>query len=166
MKIFFSFTKNFFFSSRETFLKKKISKNLTVLAFYCKGKYYKMEICLSKSLSICQLPRRISNAGMLSKAKKNYSQIEKGGLAITFVVKKFHQFIYRRHFMIQTDHKSLLGFLAENEPIPAMTSARVQRWAIILFGYDYTLSYHSGHQNSNADCMSTLIFNLERETDG
>ena len=123
-----------------------------------------MEICLSKSLSIWQLPRRISNAGMLSKAKKNYSQIEKGGLAIIFTVKKFHQFIYRRHFMIQTDHKSLLGFLAENEPIPAMTSARIQRWAIILFGYDYTLSYRSDHQNSNADCMSRLTFNLERET--
>ena len=46
-----------------------------------------------------------------------------------------------------------------------MTSARIQRWAIILSGYDYTPSYLSGHQNSNADCMSRLNFNLERETE-
>ena len=44
-----------------------------------------------------------------------------------------------------------------------MTSARIQRWAIILSGYDYTLSYRSGHQNSNAHCTSRLSFNRERE---
>ena len=59
----------------------------------------------------------------------------------------------------------MLGLLAENKPIPAMTSARIQRWAIILFGYNYTPSYRSCDQNSNADCMSRLNFNLERETE-
>ena len=32
--------------------------------FSCQGKYYKMYICLGKSLSICQLPRQISNAAL------------------------------------------------------------------------------------------------------
>ena len=81
----------------------------------------------------------------LSKTEKNYSQIEKEGVAIIFAVKKFHQFIYGRHFTFQTDDKPLLGLLAENKPIPAMTSARIQRWTIILSGYNYTLSYRSGH---------------------
>ena len=45
-----------------------------------------------------------------------------------------------------------------------MTSAKIRRWAIILSGYDYTLSYCSGHQNSNVDCMSRLNFNLARKT--
>ena len=62
---------------------------------------------------------------MLSKAEKNYSQIEKEGLAIIFAVKEFHQFIYRRHFTVQTDHKPLLGLLAESKPMPVMTSARM-----------------------------------------
>ena len=44
-----------------------------------------------------------------------------------------------------------------------MALARIQRRAIILSGYDYTLSYRSGHQSSNADCMSRLNFNVERE---
>ena len=101
----------------------------------------------------------------LSKAEKNYSQIQKEGLAIIFAGKTFHQFIYGRHFTIQTDHKPLLGLVAKNKPIPAMTSVRIQRWEIILSGYDYTLCYRSGHQNSNADCMSRLNFNLETETE-
>ena len=62
---------------------------------------------------------------MLSKAETNYSRIEKEGLAITFVVKEFHQFIHRRHVTVQTDHKPLLGLLAENKPIRVMTSARM-----------------------------------------
>ena len=53
---------------------------------------------------------------MLSKAEKNYSQIEKEGLAIIFAVKEFHQFIYRRHFTVQTNNKPLLGLLAEINP--------------------------------------------------
>ena len=55
---------------------------------------------------------------------------------------------------------SLLGLLAENKPIPGMTTVRIQRWEITLSSYDYTLTYHSGRQNSNADCMSKLNFNL------
>ena len=44
-----------------------------------------------------------------------------------------------------------------------MTLARIQRWAMILSGYDYALSYHSGDQDSNVGCMSRLNFNLDRE---
>ena len=44
-----------------------------------------------------------------------------------------------------------------------MTLARIQRWAMILSGYDYALSYHSADQDSNVGCMSRLNFNLDRE---
>ena len=94
----------------------------------------------------------------LSKAKRNYSQIEKEGLAIIFGVKKFHQYIYGRQFQIITDHKSLLGLLHEHKGIPSMAASRIERWAIILSAYNYELIFKSGHKHGNADSMSRLSF--------
>ena len=97
----------------------------------------------------------------LTNAERNYSQIEKEALAIIFAVKKFHQYIYGQFVTIQTDHKPLLGLLAERKGIPSMAAARIQRWAIILSAYDYKLCYRSGNENNNADCMSRLHFDKE-----
>ena len=92
----------------------------------------------------------------LASAERNYAQIEKEGLAIVYAVKKFHQYIFGRHCTIITDHKPLLGLFAENKAIPPMAAARIQRWAIILSAYDYTLLYKPGTNNTNADCLSRL----------
>ena len=50
----------------------------------------------------------------LSSAKKNYSQMEKDGLACVFGVKIFHSYLYRHHF---TDHKPLLSLPNEFKPV-------------------------------------------------
>ena len=43
----------------------------------------------------------------LAAAEKKYSQLEKEGLAIVFGVKKFHQYLFGRHFIISSDYKPL-----------------------------------------------------------
>jgi len=37
--------------------------------------------------------------------------IDNEAIALIFAVKKFHQYIYGRHFVVYTDHQSLLGFV-------------------------------------------------------
>ena len=93
--------------------------------------------------------------------ERNYFQIEKEALGIIFIAKKFHQYIYRQTVSIQTDHKSLLGLLAEHKNIPIIAAERIQRWAIISSTYNFRLCYCLGNENSNADCMNRLHFNNE-----
>ena len=45
----------------------------------------------------------------LAHAETNYSQLDKEASAIIFAVKRFHQYIFGRTFVIITDHRPLLG---------------------------------------------------------
>ena len=92
----------------------------------------------------------------LSAAERNYAQLDKEALAIIFGVKRFHQYLYGRKFNIYSDHKPLQYLLGETRGIPAMASARVQRWALTLSAYDYTITYKAGAKLANADALSRL----------
>ena len=58
--------------------------------------------------------------------------------------------------MICSDHKPLQHIFAETRPIPSLTSARLQRWALTLGAYNYQIQYKPGKDNSNADMLSRL----------
>ena len=92
----------------------------------------------------------------LSKPERGYSQLDKEALAVIFAVKKFHQFLYGRHFIIFTDHKPLLGLVNPGKSTPLMASSRMQRWALTLLTYAYELIYRPGRENGNADTLSRL----------
>ena len=59
----------------------------------------------------------------LSKAEKNYSQLDKEALAIVFTVTRFRQYLAGRHFVILSHHKPLQHLLAADKAVPAMASA-------------------------------------------
>ena len=71
-------------------------------------------------------------------------------------MKKFHQHLFGRHFVIFTDHKPLSHLFDSSRAIPQLASARIQRWALTLSAYSYTIEYKSGQLNSNADALSRL----------
>ena len=92
----------------------------------------------------------------LSSAEKHYSQLEKEALAIVFAVKKFHHYLWGRHFMIESDHQPLKSLLGENNRVPYMASSRIQRWAVTLSAYRYTIRHKAGKHLCNADALSRL----------
>ena len=100
----------------------------------------------------------------LSTAERNYGHLDKEALAVVFAVKKFHQFLFGRHFKIYTDHKPLLGLLNPERATPLMASSRMQRWALTLLAYEYELIYRPGEQNGNADALSRLPLQVVPET--
>ncbi|XP_046373937.2 uncharacterized protein K02A2.6-like [Haliotis rufescens] len=92
----------------------------------------------------------------LTKAEQNYSQLDREGLSVIFGLRKFHKYVYGRHFQIVTDHKPLVSLFNENNPVPQMVSPRVQRWSVLLTAYDYKIVHRKGTQHTNADALSRL----------
>ena len=91
----------------------------------------------------------------LTKTEK-HSQIDKEALALVWGVKKFHTYIFARHFTLRTDHKPLTAIFSPTKAIPAMTAARLQRYALFLSGFDYEIEHRSSTQRCNADGLSRL----------
>ena len=92
----------------------------------------------------------------LAPAEKKYSQLDKEALSIIFGVKRFHQYLYGRQFIIHSDHKPLMYIFDEAKAVPLMASARIQRWALTLSAYTYTIQYKAGKDHANADGLSRL----------
>ena len=92
----------------------------------------------------------------LSDAEKNYAQVEKEALSLVFGVKKFHQYLYGRRFVLITDHKPLTAILGPKRGVPPLAAARMQRWALLLSAYDYDIVYRPTTAHGNADGLSRL----------
>lgn len=69
-----------------------------------------------------------------------------------------------RHFCLQSDHKPLLALFGEHKDIPQMAAGRLQRWALFLSGFDYTMEYIKG-KNNGSDAISRLPTEPESSID-
>ena len=92
----------------------------------------------------------------LSPPEKKYSQLDKEALAIIFGITRFRQYLLGRHFTICSDHKPLMYLFGESRGIPELASSRIQRWALTLSAYTYSIVYRAGSKLANADGLSRL----------
>uniref|UniRef100_A0A8C6VFG1 Gypsy retrotransposon integrase-like protein 1 n=1 Tax=Naja naja TaxID=35670 RepID=A0A8C6VFG1_NAJNA len=99
----------------------------------------------------------------LSKAERNYSQLDREALAVVAAVKKFHEYLYGRSFTIVTDHKPLLGIVAGDKPTPNILSPRMLRWTEFLAAYSYKLIHRPGKDIGHADALSRCPLPCHKE---
>ena len=93
----------------------------------------------------------------LSPAERNYNQTEKEALAVFYVIHQFHYYLRgQSNFTLVTDHKPLLDLFPPTKQIPPLASGHVQRRALILQCYIFTLIHRSGTLLGTADALSRL----------
>lgn len=63
----------------------------------------------------------------LTPAERNFSQLEKGALALSFSVTHFRDYLLCRYLVLVTDYKFQVGIFREDKAISAMTVLRIQR---------------------------------------
>ena len=87
----------------------------------------------------------------LTKTEQNYAQIEKETLAIVFGTQRFHDYVYGKHFTVESDHKPLQPIFTK--PI-ANAPPRIQRFRLKLQKYDMTIKFTPGKDLAIADALS------------
>lgn len=83
-----------------------------VLSFYDPSKTLVLSVDACKDglgAALLQEGKPIAYASRsLNNTQKSHAQIEKEMLAIVYGVKKFHQYVYGREIIVETDHKPLI----------------------------------------------------------
>ncbi|MDN6023375.1 MAG: hypothetical protein L0I32_06045 [Lactobacillus sp.] len=80
----------------------------------------------------------------------HYGIYDREFLAVVEALKTWRYYLLGRHFLIFTDHKSLVHLGFQN----LIDSTRVARWLDYLAQYDFEIRYISGSSNSAADALS------------
>jgi len=90
----------------------------------------------------------------LSVAERNYAQIEREALAIVWAVKRLHKYLVGNKFVLLTDNQPVSFIFKPQKAIPSIAAARIQRWAIFLMAYNFTIKHINGTSNLVADFLS------------
>jgi hypothetical protein len=90
----------------------------------------------------------------LTPAERNYSQLEREAVGIMFAIKRFHKYIYGRHFILVTDNKPLTSIFSPSKEVPTLSALRLQRWALALMAHNYTIEFRKTEDHGNVDMLS------------
>ena len=61
-------------------------------------------------------------------------------------------YLYRKHFIVHTDHASLRWLMNVTDP-----SGRLIRWRLHLSEFYFEIKYNKGKVNTQADALSRLL---------
>ena len=87
----------------------------------------------------------------LTTAQQNYVAIELEALAVSWVVQKFHHYLYGTSFKQQTDQRPLQAILSKSL---VKATPWMQRLLLPTIPHEMTVEYIKGETNFIADCLS------------
>jgi hypothetical protein len=87
----------------------------------------------------------------LSTSERNYTTIEREGLAMVYVLHKFRYYLLGGHFKMFTDH-SLLKYLV-NKPV---LGGIICRWLLLFQEYEFEIVVKLGRMNKGPTHLSRL----------
>lgn len=87
----------------------------------------------------------------LNKAQQRYCTTFIELLAVITFVRHFRHYLWGRHFLVRTDHASLIWLKNFKDP-----EGMLARWLAILDTYDFEIQYRKGKLHSNADSLSRI----------
>ena len=110
-------------------------------------------------LFCCRMTDQLHTHQSLTATQQRYAPIEQEILAVVFRCQGFHQYIYGKKVIMQSDYKPLEAIM--KKPLQN-TPPRFQRRLLILQKYDIDLVYPAGKENILADTLSCV--HLEETT--
>ncbi len=94
----------------------------------------------------------------LTKTEQQYANIEREMLACVFGAEHFHQYVFGKHFVIESDHKPLEMITKKSLTV---TPARLQRFLMRMQCYNFRIQYRPGKDMALADSLSRLPITQE-----
>jgi hypothetical protein len=87
----------------------------------------------------------------LSQVERNYTTIEREGLAMVYALQKFRHYLLGSHFKFFTDHSSLKYLV--NKPV---LEGRICRWLLLFQEFSFEVIVKPGKLNVGPDHLSCL----------
>ena len=144
--------------------KEEISKNVTLPYFNPRSATTLQTNASKKGLGavILQDSRPVMFASRaLTRAEKNYQNLERECLVMIWGMEKFHYFLYGKQFTLETDQKPLVSIYRKHM---VEISPRIQRLIMRSFPYQpFDVQYRKGKEIPLADALSRVSPTPEEE---
>ena len=115
--------------------------------------------CLSHSVVVDGKTRLLPVAyasASLKDSQKNYSQVDREGLAVYWSITHFRQYLLCKDFTLHTDCSALVKIFGSKNDLKGCAAGRLSRWAAALMEYSFTVKHIRGKCNRTADSLSRL----------
>ena len=102
-------------------------------------------VLLQNNRPVCYASRTLTST------ERRYANIERGLLAVIFGCERFHHYVYRFEFTVESDHKPLEMIILKHI---SSAPARLQRMLLRLQTYKLSIKYRPGKDLILADAFS------------